>query len=78
MKTEPRVLMATGYWVDYVASGNVSLRLMAEKVEHKRLWMIISIFSINANDYLWQFTFGLWALEQGAAVLTVSTVQKGQ
>lgn len=40
MKTEPRVLMAAGCWADYVASGNVSLRLMAEKVEHKKLWMI--------------------------------------
>lgn len=40
MKTEPRVLMVAGCSVDYVASGNVSLRLMAKKVEHKKLWMI--------------------------------------
>lgn len=35
MKTEPWVLMAAGCWVDYAASGYVSLRLMTEKVEHK-------------------------------------------
>lgn len=27
MKTEPRVLMAAGCWVDYVASGYVSLEI---------------------------------------------------
>lgn len=35
MKTEPWVLMAAGCWVDYVASGYVSRRLVTGEVEHK-------------------------------------------
>lgn len=50
MKSEPRVLVAAGCWGDYVASGNVSLRLMAEEVEHKKLRVII--FSMNINDLI--------------------------